>query len=219
MGSYGEVRSRGTRSATSQFGDLGSCRATHESPVRPGETSYHRNLLLRQPKPIVKFGTLFQMPQGLSSKDANHSRRWHMNSGMAAHLDSQPLSLIGTVPVRIRVSRIVSECCQDEKVIIFVARIKQGESLASLLQGTGLSAQVTHNRKDMNERLAIIQEFNEGRCQVLITCRIGLSGISLQGANSVILDRPPEGWDDFLAAVHKAGLVQDGKAYLDIRQR
>ncbi|GFF52543.1 hypothetical protein CNMCM8927_006799 [Aspergillus lentulus] len=62
-------------SATSQFGGLASRRETHERPVRPGETSYHRNLLLAQPKPIVKFCTLFQMPQGLSSKDANHTRR------------------------------------------------------------------------------------------------------------------------------------------------
>ncbi|KAF4190409.1 hypothetical protein CNMCM7927_003379 [Aspergillus lentulus] len=112
------------------------------------------------------------------------------------------------------IQRIVSECCQNEKVVIFVARIKQGESLVSSLQGAGLSARITHNGKAMNERLMIIQEFNEGRCRVLITCRIGLSGISLQAVNSVILDRPPEGWDDFLAAVHKAGLVQDGKAYL-----
>lgn len=88
------------------------------------------------------------------------------------------------------------------------------ELLASLLQGTGLSAQVTHNRTDRNERFAIIQEFNEGRCQALITCRIGLSGISLQGVNIVILHIPSEGWDDVLVAVHKAGLAQDGKAYL-----
>ncbi|RHZ56748.1 hypothetical protein CDV55_106076 [Aspergillus turcosus] len=27
-------------------------------------------------------------------------------------------------------------------------------------------------------------------------------------------DRPPEGWDDFLAALHKAGLIDFGKAYV-----
>ncbi|EAW23155.1 uncharacterized protein NFIA_018560 [Aspergillus fischeri NRRL 181] len=68
--------------------------------------------------------------------------------------------------------------------------------------------------KEMNERLSIIQQFNEGRCRILITCRIGLSGICLHGVNSVILDRPPERWADFLAAVRKAGLIAAGKAYV-----
>ncbi|KAF7182383.1 hypothetical protein CNMCM7691_001863 [Aspergillus felis] len=91
------------------------------------------------------------------------------------------------------IQRIVSECCQNEKVVILVARIKQGESLASSLQGARLSAQATHSMKEMNERLSIAQEFNEGRCRVSITYG------------------PAERWDDFLAAVHKAGLIADGK--------
>ncbi|KAF7159796.1 hypothetical protein CNMCM5623_005185 [Aspergillus felis] len=89
------------------------------------------------------------------------------------------------------IQRIVSECCQNEKVVILVARIKQGESLASSLQGARLSAQATHSMKEMNERLSIAQEFNEGRCRVSITYG------------------PAERWDDFLAAVHKAGLIAD----------
>jgi superfamily II DNA/RNA helicase len=112
------------------------------------------------------------------------------------------------------IRRTVLECCQNQKVVIFVSRIKDGESLAGLLSDAGLSAQVTHSMKEMNERLSIIQQFNEGRCRILITYRIGLSGISLHWVKSVILDRPPERWEDFLAAVHKAGLIAAGKAYV-----
>jgi hypothetical protein len=32
-------------------------------------------LLLRQPKPIVKFGTLLKIPSGLSGREGNHNRR------------------------------------------------------------------------------------------------------------------------------------------------
>jgi hypothetical protein len=39
------------------------------------EKSYHRRLLLRQPKPTVKFGTLLRIPQGLSSQEVNRNRR------------------------------------------------------------------------------------------------------------------------------------------------
>jgi superfamily II DNA/RNA helicase len=92
--------------------------------------------------------------------------------------------------------------------------LEDGESLAGLLSDAGLSAQVTHSMKEMNERLSIIQQFNEGRCRILIIYRIGLSGISLHWVKSVILDRPPERWEDFLAAVHKAGLIAAGKAYV-----
>jgi superfamily II DNA/RNA helicase len=112
------------------------------------------------------------------------------------------------------IRRTVLECCQNQKVVIFVSRIKDGESLAGLLSDAGLSAQVTHSMKEMNERLSIIQQFNEGRCRILIIYRIGLSGISLHWVKSVILDRPPERWEDFLAAVHKAGLIAAGKAYV-----
>jgi hypothetical protein len=98
--------------------------SSHHVLIIHREKLYHRRLLLRQPKPTMKFGTLLRIPQGLSSEEVNHNRRVCLLAeaiycsilggymprvsyelGNTYPFGFPTLSLIGTVPVYIHVSR------------------------------------------------------------------------------------------------------------------
>jgi superfamily II DNA/RNA helicase len=92
-----------------------------------------------------------------------------------------------------------------DKVIIF-GKTKWGmEKLTKLLIERGFRASAIHGNKSQNQRQRALQEFKDGKIQVLIATDVASRGLDIEDVTHVINYDPPTDYQDYIHRIGRTG--------------
>ncbi len=92
-----------------------------------------------------------------------------------------------------------------EKVLIF-GKTKWGmEKLSKLLIERGFKATAIHGNKSQNQRQRALQDFKDGRIQVLIATDVASRGLDINDVSHVINYDAPTSYDDYVHRIGRTG--------------
>jgi ATP-dependent RNA helicase RhlE len=102
-----------------------------------------------------------------------------------------------------------------KQFLIFVPRIDDAERLTGVLtRDLQKEVDVVFSRKTSQERLATIHRFNNSETDVLVSCRIAASGISLANVVGVIFYNSTVAWQLLIGMVNKMAQRSVGRCYV-----
>lgn len=101
-----------------------------------------------------------------------------------------------------------------KQFLIFVPRVDDAERLTGVLtRDLQEEVDVVFSRKTSQERLAAIHRFNNSETDVLVSCRIVASGISLANVVGVVFYNFAVAWQLLMGTVNKMELRGTGRCY------
>lgn len=91
---------------------------------------------------------------------------------------------------RLVVSSHTQYAKERKKTLVFCADVQHAKDLAELFQKNGLPSKAVYGDLDKEERTAILEEFSDGKIQVLTNCQLLTEGFDQPSIDCVILARP-----------------------------
>lgn len=100
-----------------------------------------------------------------------------------------------------------------DRVLVF-ARTKHGaDKLAKFLTTSGIKAEAIHGNKQQSARQKALQEFKEGKAQVLVATDVAARGLDIDDVSHVINFDLPATYEDYVHRIGRTGRAQKkGKA-------
>lgn len=121
------------------------------------------------------------------------------------------------------VNRIVLQTYLQKKrdhnlksTLLFGCDVRHVTSLFELFQGHGINAQIVTAKTRQNERDAIVQDFKEGKIEVLMNCGIFTEGTDLPNIDCILLCRPTKSRSLLVQMIGRGLRLHHGKDYCHI---
>ena len=92
-----------------------------------------------------------------------------------------------------------------EQVLVFTARKTGADALLGRLQAAGISAEVLHGDKDMKQRRRALDEFANGKVQVLVATDVAQRGLDIEGISHVVNYDVPRNPEDYVHRIGRTG--------------
>jgi ATP-dependent RNA helicase RhlE len=92
-----------------------------------------------------------------------------------------------------------------EQVLVFTARKTGADSLLGRLHSAGISAEVLHGDKDMKQRRRALEEFANGKVQVLVATDVAQRGLDIEGISHVVNYDVPRNPEDYVHRIGRTG--------------
>ena len=92
-----------------------------------------------------------------------------------------------------------------EQVLVFTARKTGADTLLTRLQAAGISAEVLHGDKDMKQRRRALDEFANGKVQVLVATDVAQRGLDIEGISHVVNYDVPRNPEDYVHRIGRTG--------------
>ncbi|HEX6559103.1 MAG TPA: C-terminal helicase domain-containing protein, partial [Longimicrobiales bacterium] len=92
-----------------------------------------------------------------------------------------------------------------DQVLVFMARKTGADALLSRLQREGISAEVLHGDKDMKQRRRALDEFANGKVQVLVATDVAQRGLDIEGISHVVNYDVPRNPEDYVHRIGRTG--------------
>lgn len=92
-----------------------------------------------------------------------------------------------------------------EQVLVFTARKTGADVLLSRLQAAGISVEVLHGDKDMKHRRRALDEFANGKVQVLVATDVAQRGLDIEGISHVVNYDVPRNPEDYVHRIGRTG--------------
>ncbi len=92
-----------------------------------------------------------------------------------------------------------------EQVLVFTARKTGADALLTRLQAAGISAEVLHGDKDMKQRRRALDEFANGKVQVLVATDVAQRGLDIEGISHVVNYDVPRHPEDYVHRIGRTG--------------
>jgi ATP-dependent RNA helicase RhlE len=91
------------------------------------------------------------------------------------------------------------------RVLVFVATRYATEHVARKLIGRGMHAESLHGDMSQSQRTGVLQDFKDGRCNVLVTTDLAARGIDIPGLEVVVNYDLPRSPDDYVHRIGRTG--------------
>jgi ATP-dependent RNA helicase RhlE len=92
-----------------------------------------------------------------------------------------------------------------EQVLVFTARKSGADVLLSRLKAAGISVEVLHGDKDMKHRRRALDEFANGKVQVLVATDVAQRGLDIEGISHVVNYDVPRNPEDYVHRIGRTG--------------
>ena len=92
-----------------------------------------------------------------------------------------------------------------EQVLVFCARKTGADTLLTRLHREGISAEVLHGDKDMKQRRRALDEFANGKVQVLVATDVAQRGLDIEGISHVVNYDVPRNPEDYVHRIGRTG--------------
>jgi ATP-dependent RNA helicase RhlE len=92
-----------------------------------------------------------------------------------------------------------------EQVLVFTARKSGADVLLSRLKAAGISVEVLHGDKDMKHRRRALDEFSNGKVQVLVATDVAQRGLDIEGISHVVNYDVPRNPEDYVHRIGRTG--------------
>jgi ATP-dependent RNA helicase RhlE len=92
-----------------------------------------------------------------------------------------------------------------EQVLVFTARKSGADVLLTRLQRAGISVEVLHGDKDMKHRRRALDEFANGKVQVLVATDVAQRGLDIEGISHVVNYDVPRNPEDYVHRIGRTG--------------
>ncbi|HEY0305362.1 MAG TPA: DEAD/DEAH box helicase [Longimicrobiales bacterium] len=92
-----------------------------------------------------------------------------------------------------------------EQVLVFTARKTGADVLVSRLSAAGISVEVLHGDKDMRHRKRALQQFSDGKVQVLVATDVAQRGLDIEGISHVVNYDVPRNPEDYVHRIGRTG--------------
>ncbi|HUP89291.1 MAG TPA: DEAD/DEAH box helicase, partial [Longimicrobiales bacterium] len=92
-----------------------------------------------------------------------------------------------------------------EQVLVFTARKTGADALLARLQRAGIKAEVLHGDKDMKQRRRALDEFTDGKVQVLVATDVAQRGLDIEGISHVVNYDVPRNPEDYVHRIGRTG--------------
>ena len=92
-----------------------------------------------------------------------------------------------------------------EQVLVFTARKTGADVLVSRLSAAGISVEVLHGDKDMRHRKRALQQFADGKVQVLVATDVAQRGLDIEGISHVVNYDVPRNPEDYVHRIGRTG--------------
>jgi ATP-dependent RNA helicase RhlE len=92
-----------------------------------------------------------------------------------------------------------------EQVLVFTARKTGADTLLTRLHAAGISAEVLHGDKDMKQRRRALDEFANGKVQVLVATDVAQRGLDIEGISHVVNYDVPRNPEDYVHRIGRTG--------------
>jgi len=92
-----------------------------------------------------------------------------------------------------------------EQVLVFTARKTGADTLLTRLHSAGISAEVLHGDKDMKQRRRALDEFADGKVQVLVATDVAQRGLDIEGISHVVNYDVPRNPEDYVHRIGRTG--------------
>jgi len=93
----------------------------------------------------------------------------------------------------------------DGSVLVFTATKRQADSVEYYLRQNGFDAITIHGNKSQTEREYALEEFREGRCNVLVATDVAARGLDIPNVLWVIQFDLPSNSDDYVHRIGRTG--------------
>jgi ATP-dependent RNA helicase RhlE len=96
------------------------------------------------------------------------------------------------------------------RVLVFVATRYATEHVARKLYGRGIHAAALHGEMSQTQRTAVLEDFKEGRWDVLVTTDLAARGIDIRGLEVVVNYDLPRSANDYVHRIGRTGRAGAG---------
>jgi len=93
----------------------------------------------------------------------------------------------------------------ESRVIVFVRTRVRAERVAKAMARVGIGSLFIHGEKDQEQRAEAMQQFREGKCNILIATDVSARGIDVPDVNFVINYDLPEKCENYVHRVGRTG--------------
>jgi len=99
--------------------------------------------------------------------------------------------------------RVLPDC--DGNILVFTATKRQADNVEYNLRSRGFDAITIHGNKTQHEREYALEEFREGRCNVLVATDVAARGLDIPNVLWVIQFDLPSNSDDYVHRIGRTG--------------
>ena len=92
-----------------------------------------------------------------------------------------------------------------EQVLVFTARKTGADVVAKSLSEAGISVEVLHGDKDMKQRRRALDQFTNGKVQVLVATDVAQRGLDIEGISHVVNYDVPRNPEDYVHRIGRTG--------------
>lgn len=92
-----------------------------------------------------------------------------------------------------------------QRVLVFVATRYATEHVARKLYDRGIRAAPLHGDMSQSHRIGVLEDFKDGRCDVLVTTDLAARGIDIRGLQVVVNYDLPRSADDYVHRIGRTG--------------
>lgn len=102
-----------------------------------------------------------------------------------------------------------------KQFIIFVPMLGEAERAMRVLSHClHKDVDIIHSKRSNDQRLQVIEDFNRGDLDILVSCRIAASGITLDRVSGVIFYDTTVAWQLMMGTIHKLALQETGQCFV-----
>jgi ATP-dependent RNA helicase RhlE len=92
-----------------------------------------------------------------------------------------------------------------EQVLVFTARKTGADVVAKSLSEAGITVEVLHGDKDMKQRRRALDQFTNGKVQVLVATDVAQRGLDIEGISHVVNYDVPRNPEDYVHRIGRTG--------------
>lgn len=122
-------------------------------------------------------------------------------------------ALVDTLEINGDIAATIKKHCPNEQGIVFAVTVEHSKHIAEAIRKVGIRAEAINGDTPTHIRNRLVQEFREGKLQVLVNVGLFDEGFDVPNVRFVSMARPTMSWQKYIQMFGRAVRAIKGKLY------